>query len=188
MWLAPVKVFFDAAKSASLKDNRTTWEDGVVCTVGCNEWQLGETVDVEMTQIPETSWFECTLRRTGRTTRFQIDYVFKTKNGECYENNDQQNFAKETLFPRKTKRELLDEEELKRTDREDEQEAAEMISRIQSSIDERQEKSFTTFEKYSRTIFRNQIGRQIDAGYAKKQKMVWNKAQNPIGRGNSALD
>ena len=178
---APVKVFFDAAKSASLKDNRTTWEDGVVCTVGCNEWQLGETVDVEMTQIPETSWFECTLPANVSDDAFQIDYVFKTKNGECYENNDQQNFAKETLFPRKTKRELLDEEELKRTDREDEQKAADMISRIQSSIDERQEKSFTTFEKYSRTIFETKSGDKLTQGYAKKQKIVWNKAQNPIG-------
>ena len=67
--------------------------------------------------------------------RVSNHYVFKTKNGECYENNDQQNFAKETLFPRKTKRELLDEEELNaRIERMNKK--PEMISRIQSSIDE----------------------------------------------------
>ena len=77
----------------------------------------------------------------------------------AYENNNEQNFTKETMFPRKTKKELLEEEELKRTDKEDEQNAAEIISRIQTSIEERQEKSFTKFEKYERTIFETESGR-----------------------------
>lgn len=178
---APVKIFLDAAKSAALKDNQKTWEEGVVCTVGFNEWQLGEAVDVEMTQIPETSWFECTLPSALSAEAFEIDYVFKTKSGDAYENNNQQNFVKETMFPRKTKQELLDEEELKRTDAEDEQKAVEIISRIQSSVAERQEKSFTKFEKYERTIFETESGEKLTQGYATKQKIFWNKAQNPIG-------
>ena len=55
-------------------------EEGVTCTVGFNEWQFGEAVDVEMTQIPETSWFECTLPGGELSAEaFEIEYVFKTK-------------------------------------------------------------------------------------------------------------
>ena len=179
---APVKIFLDASKSSSLRENSKTWEEGVTCTVGFNEWQFGEAVDVEMTQIPETSWFECTLPGGELSAEaFEIEYVFKTKSGDAYENNNEQNFTKETMFPRKTKKELLEEEELKRTDKEDEQNAAEIISRIQTSIEERQEKSFTKFEKYARTIFETESGEKLTQGYATKQKIAWNKAQNPIG-------
>jgi len=176
---APLMFFFDAKKSENLREK--AWEVGVSMTVSANDWADLDVEDVSMEQIPDSSWFQCTLMNDIDINKYCLDYVFKTKDKSAYENNKEKNFKRETLFAKKTREEIMEENELKRTDEEDERVASEKIANITSEITNRQNASFVSFEKYNRLIFETVTKEKLTQGYATKQKIIWNKAQNPIG-------